>query len=237
MASRIFLTAEWRNLVAFTYAVPSSVLLPLLPSSLELDLWQGQALVSLVGFQFLDTRVIGWRAWFHRDFPEVNLRFYVRRETAEGIRRGVVFIKEIVPKPAVASLARILFGENYACLPMQSAADAGRSARYEWKFRGRENAIAVCAEGPASLPAADSLESFILEHHWGYSRWKSGGCLEYRVERPPWRVYRVTADEATVDAAGIYGPEFADALAAPRVSVIFAEGSPVSVSFGTRVRN
>jgi uncharacterized protein len=231
----IFLTAQWRNLVVLTYPVPSSILTRYLPQELELDLWQGQALTSLVGFQFLDTRVIGWPAWFHRDFPEVNLRFYVRRETSEGIRRGVVFIKEIVPKPAVASLARVLFGENYVCLPMQSVVDAGRSALYEWNFQGRTNSIAAYADGPPSLPAAESLDGFILEHHWGYSCLKDGGCLEYQVERPMWRVYPVASHEASVDAAGIYGSEFAEALASPPVSVIFAEGSGVSVSFGTRV--
>ncbi len=221
--------------MVFTYPVSPSILRPYLPQELELDLWQGQALVSLVGFQFLDTRVIGWPAWFHRDFPEVNLSFYVRRETSEGIRRGVIFIKEIVPKPAVASLARILFGENYVCMPMQWIVDAGRQARYEWTFGGRQNAIAACAQGSPSLPSADSLDSFILEHHWGYSCLKGGGCLEYRVERPAWRVYPVTSQEASVDAAGIYGSQFADALASPPVSVIFAEGSEVSVSFGARV--
>ncbi len=235
MARRIFLTAEWRNLVVFTYPVSASILTPYLPQALELDLWQGQALVSLVGFQFLNTRVIGWPVWFHRDFPEVNLRFYVRRETDEGIRRGVIFIKEIVPKLAVASLARILFGENYVCLPMQRTVNPGRQARYEWTFGGRQNAISAQSVSAPSLPPADSLDSFLLEHHWGYSCLKDGGCLEYRVERPPWRVYPVTSSEANVDAAGIYGHEFAEALARPPVSVIFAEGSEVSVSFGTRV--
>ncbi|HEX7980960.1 MAG TPA: DUF2071 domain-containing protein, partial [Gemmatimonadaceae bacterium] len=107
-----FLTAEWRWLVMLNYEVPPEVLAPYVPRGTSLDLWQGHALVSVVGFRFIETRVIGVPIPFHRHFDEVNLRFYVRRELPGGeARRGVVFIRELVPKPMIAWVARALYNE------------------------------------------------------------------------------------------------------------------------------
>jgi uncharacterized protein YqjF (DUF2071 family) len=101
---RVFLTAEWRNLAMLNYEVDQSLLLPFVPSGTTLDQWEGKTYVSLVGFRFLKTRVLGLPVPFHTNFDEVNLRFYVRRRIAGDVRRGVVFIREIVPRWAIASL-------------------------------------------------------------------------------------------------------------------------------------
>src|SRR4051794_21434553 len=133
---RVFLTAEWRYLAMLNYEIDPQVLLPRVPRGTELDLWQGRALVSMVGFRFLDTRVRGLSFPFHRDFDEVNLRFYVRRHPSDGARRGVVFIKEIVPRHAIAYIARALYNENYVCLPMRSELKTDQHslrASYRWR--------------------------------------------------------------------------------------------------------
>jgi uncharacterized protein YqjF (DUF2071 family) len=231
----IFLTAEWRNLAVLTYTIDAAMLQPHLPPGLQLDKWEGQALVSLVGFEFLDTKILGMRVPFWGSFPEVNLRFYVRRETPEGERRGVIFLKEIVPYYPVAAIARGLYNENYHHLPMSSAITAGPKAEYRWRFGGRENRIAVVAKGLPTLPDDDALDTFIVEHHWGYSRSRRGECTEYEVGRLPWRTYPIESYEIDVDVEGMYGPEFAGPLSKPPISVILAEGSPVSVAFGQRV--
>src|SRR5918996_5117390 len=114
-----FLTAEWRDLVMLNYEVDPQVLARRVPPGTELDIWQGRALVSVVGFRFLRTRVLGLPIPFHRDFEEVNLRFYVRRQAEDGWRRGVVFIKEIAPRWAIATVARVVYNENYAARPMR----------------------------------------------------------------------------------------------------------------------
>src|SRR4026208_556537 len=93
-----FLTAEWRRLAMLSFEIDPRVLSPLVPAGTELDEWQGRTFASLVGFLFLDTRVFGLAVPFHRNFEEVNLRFYVRRMASDGLRRGVVFVKEIVPR-------------------------------------------------------------------------------------------------------------------------------------------
>ena len=103
---RRFLSAVWRNLVMLNYEIEPDILRPLVPQGVELDSWKGKYFVSLVGFQFLDTRVLGMPIPFHRNFEEVNLRYYVRRRVEKGWRRGVVFVKEVVPRWAIATRGR-----------------------------------------------------------------------------------------------------------------------------------
>jgi uncharacterized protein len=231
----VFLSAEWRDLVVLTFAIPRELLTPYLLPGLELDLWEGKAMASLVGFRFLKTRVLGVPVPGHTDFPEVNLRFYVLRRTPHGIRRGVVFVKEIVPRAAIAAIARGLYGENYVRLPMDSAVEPGRRARYGWNTsREVSNWMQVEAGGAPFYPDPESLDAFIVEHHWGYSCARQT-CVEYYVSRDRWRVYPVAAHARSIDVAATYGPEFVAPLSAEPVSVIYAEGSPITVSFGARV--
>ena len=184
--------------------------------------------MSLVGFQFLDTAVSGRSIPFHRDFDEVNLRFYVRG--VEG--RGVVFIKEIVPRRAIAWVARLLYQENYVTAPMQHTIErsSGRlSAGYSWRWRGRSSFLAIEGEGEPSVPPADSAEAFILEHYWGYTRLRGGGSAAYRVEHPAWRVWRVLKTAYEVDGDALYGAGLSALLRRAPVSAILAEGSEVAV--------
>jgi uncharacterized protein YqjF (DUF2071 family) len=231
---RVFLTAEWRDLAVLTYAIDPAALKPHLPPGLRLDDWKGQAIVSLVGFRFLHTRVLSCPVPFWGSFPEVNLRFYVTRDTPQGERRGVIFIKEIVPYYAVAAIARGLYNENYHSMTMFEDVSAER-AEYRWQFEGRLNRLAVLAKGPPAMPDETSLDTFIVDHHWGYSRTRKGGLIEYEVDRVPWRTYPVAGFEVDVAVERLYGPEFAEALSKPPLSVVLAEGSGVSVSFGRKL--
>jgi uncharacterized protein YqjF (DUF2071 family) len=238
----IFLTAQWRYLVMLNYEVDPGVLAPYVPAGTVLDLWQGRSLVSLVGFQFLDTRVLGWTIPGHRHFTEVNLRFYVRREVGGETRRGVVFIKEIVPRRAIAWVARRVYGENYVALPMRaevfippSSKPITGGAAYAWRFKGRWHSLGAEIVG-APWPAIEgSEEQFITEHYWGYARRPDGGTAEYQVEHPRWNIWRAKAPRAEIDIAGLYGAEFADALACPPCSAFVADGSAIVVHRGRRL--
>lgn len=227
--SRTFLKAEWRDLVLLSFETHPATLEPFLPRGVELDDWRGRVFLSLIGFRFLESRLLGIPVPFHGNFPEVNVRFYVRRQTPEGVRRGVVFLREMAPKAAVATLARRLYGENYVRVSMTQAVEPSRSAKYSWKSAGKQNWIAARTASPPALPAHDSLETFIVDHHWGYTRTRDGGCIEYEVERPPWRVYPVESFEMRVDS------DMPLAIPAATDSVIFAEGSEVAVSYGRRI--
>ncbi len=106
--AKTFLKAEWRKLVMANYAVDPALLMNYLPNKTELDFWNGTCYVSLVGFMFQNTKVMGIKIPFHVDFEEVNLRFYVRYKDAGEWKRGVVFIKEIVPKPMLKIVANTI---------------------------------------------------------------------------------------------------------------------------------
>lgn len=216
------------------YAVDADLLRSKVPAGTELDSFGGKIFISLVGFRFLHTRVLGVGVPFHRDFDEVNLRFYVRRQEGEQIRRGVVFIREIVPRRAIAQIARLVYNENYVRLPMAHRIEAG-AAEYRWQVRSRWNRIFVETSGEGVVPADGSCDQFITEHYWGYAKQRDGSTVEYQVEHRPWRVW--TADQAGFegDMASLYGAGFSDVLRRPPDSALLAEGSPVNVYAGKRL--
>jgi uncharacterized protein len=237
---RVFLSAEWRDLVMLNYEVDPQLLRDYVPRGTELDSFGGKTYVSLVGFRFLRTKLFGVLPLpFHSDFEEINLRFYVRRREGDENRRGVVFIREIVPKRAVALIARLAYGENYARYPMRrlvSADGARKVAQYEWRLRsGQWPRIHGEGEGDPVLAADGSLEQFITEHYWGYSKQNDGGTLEYHVTHPQWRVWHSASGGFEGDAAETYGSACGGALNRPPNSAFIAEGSPVVVFKGRRI--
>jgi uncharacterized protein len=229
-----FLTAAWRTLVMLNWEVDPGVLRPYVPRGTELDAWQGRTFVSAVGFLFLGTRVLGVPVPFHRDFKEVNLRFYVGRQGPEGWRRGVCFIREIVPRRAIAALARWIYNERYVALPMRHRAESGL-AEYGWAFGGRWNTLRATFSGAPAPLVAGSQEEFITEHYWGYTAQRDGGTVEYRVEHPSWRVWKAGEAALDADVANLYGAEFAHALTAPPSSAFVADGSPIVVRRARRI--
>ncbi|HEX8695670.1 MAG TPA: DUF2071 domain-containing protein [Longimicrobium sp.] len=231
-----FLTAEWRTLVMLNYAVDPAVLRPHVPRGTELDAWNGTTFVSVVGFLFLGTRLLGVPVPLHRDFEEVNLRFYTGRRGPEGWRRGVTFIREIVPRVAIATIARAIYNEPYVALPMRHRVDVGGGhAQYGWRHRGRWCSVRARFGGEPRPLEPGSEAEFITEHYWGYTAQRDGGTVEYRVEHPPWRVWEAAEAALDCDAVALYGPAFAEALAGPPASAFVAEGSPVVVRRARRI--
>ena len=217
------------------YEVDPAVLLPRVPAGVVLDLYAGRALVSVVGFRFLRTRLLGVPVPLHRDFDEVNLRFYVRREMPDGtVRRGVTFVRELVPRAAIALVARLAYNEPYRALPMRSvvpagAPDAAGALAFEWRRDGRWERVAARTHGEATPLVPGSEAEFITEHYWGYTRQRDGGTVEYQVMHPAWRVRDAQAPELDVDVASLYGAEFVAPLRERPASAFVATGSPVTV--------
>ena len=236
--ARAFLTAEWRYLAMLNYEVDPVVLQPHVPPGTVVDTWQGKAFASMVGFLFLHTRLLGVPIPFHRTFEEVNLRFYVRQAGRVDAPRAVAFVKEIVPRPAIAWTARLVYGEKYIALPMAHTLEPGNGSpalvEYRWRFRSRWQRLGVKPVGTVQPMAPGSEEEFIAEHYWGYAGRRSG-TVEYAVEHPPWRVWQVAESWLDCDVAQLYGSEFAPYLAAPPSSAFLAEGSAVVVRQGQRL--
>jgi len=237
----VFLTAEWRYLALLNYAVDPSLLAHLVPRGTELDEFEGRTYMSLVGFRFERTRLRGIWIPFHSDFDEVNLRFYVRRTVAGEVRRGVVFVREIVPRWAIAKVAQVCFGEKYIALPMthkviEPTSEGGRvQLEYRWSYRQTGSAIRAEASGRPALPPIESREAFFIEHYWGYAADPKGGALEYQVEHDRWRIWPTASASFEGDTSELYGADLGQRLARPPDSVLVAEGSAVTVHSGQKV--
>jgi uncharacterized protein len=233
-----FLKAEWRKLAFANYEVPPQVLAPYLPFGTELDFWEDRCYVSLVGFMFMDTRLLGIPVPYHINFEEVNLRFYVRRLEKGGWKRGVVFIKEIVPRRALALVANILYGEKYEARKMVhywELNDADLSVSYQWQLGREWQSFRVTAVKELTDIVAGSEEEFITEHYWGYARASNTRTTEYEVRHPKWQKYDVLDFRIRVDFEKLYGKEFRFLNSQPPRSVMLAEGSGVTVESGRRL--
>jgi len=221
------------------YEVDASLLLPFVPAGTELDCWHGKIFASLVGFRFLKTRVLGFPCIpMHSNFDEVNLRCYVRRKEASEIRRGVVFIREIVPRRAIAFAARTFYNENYCAVPMShEIEEIGNRLKvaYRWGAGDCRSEMSLETDGSSCVAVEDSMEQFITEHYWGYAAQRDGGCVEYRVEHPSWQVWQVRNAAFKGDGERFYGKEIASLLGWEPDSAFLAGGSPVTVMRGRRL--
>jgi uncharacterized protein len=253
LGARPFLAATWRDFLMLSYEIEPRVLEPYVPRGTELDRWQGQAFVSLVGFRFCDARLHGVRVPGHQNFAEVNLRFYVRRRVDGGWRRGVVFIRELCPKRAVVAVARWVYGERFRRAPVTCHIDrdspppvsrdaaaeraaavlAPRQLAFTWRAHGHDYRLAGAVLESAHAPDAGSLAEFVVEHYWAYTAAR-GSTMEYLVTHPPWQNAETEA-EFTGDAWRLYGPRFAPFLGGPPACAFWASGSPVNVFRGERL--
>lgn len=234
-----FLKAEWRKLAIANYVIDKNILMPYVPAGTELDLWEGKCYISLVGFMFKNTRLLGIKIPFHVDFEEVNLRFYVKRFENGAWKRGVVFIKEIVPRPALTFVANTVYKENYETMPMEHEwieQQAYRTVSYKWKKGKQWHAIKVQASLEKLEIAPQSETEFITEHYWGYAKVNPQKSNEYEVKHPRWDVYQVADYQIDVDFEMVYGNSFSFLNTMEPTSVMLAEGSEITVENKTVIR-
>jgi uncharacterized protein YqjF (DUF2071 family) len=234
-----FLTAEWRHVAMLNYEVDPALLVPHLPKGTELDTHRGRHFLSLVGFLFLDTHVLGLPALFHQNFEEVNLRFYVRRKVGEEMRSGVVFLREMVPLTLVSEIAKLTYNEPYRTVPMQHTLveTNGKLQSVEFLFgRPRDQCrLALHLDGVAQEIQRGSDEEFLSVRHWGYTKQRDGGTIEYRVEHPRWRVWTDARWELDGPLGEFCDKPFADILSGVPASAFVADGSAVTVHLPERI--
>ena len=227
MKPKLFLRARWENLILITYSINPGLLEPLMPKGLEPDTINSNAFVSLVAFDFLDTKVRGIKVPFHVNFPEINLRFYVKTKE----KRGVVFIRELVPKFFIARIANLLFNENYKSIKMTNQVEKNSTVKVKHFgfYDGLKFEIRVEGENNPYLPSEDSLEHFFKEHEWGFGKSKRGETLIYRVEHPFWEIYPVKKYSLNFDFGAIYGKKWEFLNSQRPFNMTLAVGSAVKV--------
>jgi uncharacterized protein YqjF (DUF2071 family) len=239
LREKIFLSAEWRDLLMLNYEADPAILQKYVPLGTELDSFGGKTYISLVGFRFCRTKLFGIiPVPFHTEFDEINLRFYVKRREGSRIRRGVVFIAEIVPRRAIAWIARRCYSENYVRRRMAHrvlASESKMEAEYSWGTENQECKLHAKASGAPSLPATGSLEQFITEHYWGYSRQPDGGTMEYQVTHDPWKVWTTTQAQFGGNTSDLYGGELSRLMTKAPSSAFIADGSTVQVFRGRKL--
>lgn len=227
-----FLKAEWRKLIFANYQVDRELLASYVPAGTELDEWNGACYVSLIGFMFMNARLLGIKVPFHENFEEVNLRFYVKRFENGEWKRGAVFIKEIVPKRALTFVANTIYNEKYETLPMKHAWSSEcdfRTIEYKWKKKGKWNTLKVVASIDNFEIEPQSETEFITEHYWGYASVNDKKSNEYEVTHPRWNVYKIVDFEIDTDFGAIYGSKFDFLTSRKPSSVMLAEGSAITI--------
>lgn len=227
-----FLRAEWRKFAIANYAIDKELLKEYIPYGTELDIWDGKCFVSLVGFMFVNTRLFGVKIPFHTNFEEVNLRFYIRRLENGIWKRGVVFIKEIVPKHALSLIANTVYNENYVTLPMKHKwikNDNSLVVRYDWEMSSKWNNIEVKTNGKKLKLEPDSETEFITEHYWGYAKVNNSRTNEYEVTHPRWDIYDVEDYKIDLNYGSIYGEKLNFLSKREPDSIMLAEGSVITV--------
>jgi len=241
MSQSVFLSARWKYLLMANYAIDPSVLAPLVPAGCKLDFYEGKTYVSVVGFLFEDVRLKGLPIPFHTFFEEVNLRFYVVYDNGRQRKRGVVFVREIVPKPIVAWVANVIYNENYAAVPMKhdirlpKAPGDCLQVNYQWRWKGRWQTFAAKAN-PRPKPIIDgTFTEFITEHYWGYAQVNQRHTMEYAVEHPRWNAFEVQDFTLDLDVASVYGPAYTPYIQGTPASVFLADGSDVIVRDGVKL--
>lgn len=227
-----FIKAEWRRLALANYEIDPKILRKYLPPKTELDVWNGINYVSLVGFMFINTKVMGLKIPFHTNFEEVNLRFYVRHKDGQEWKRGVVFIKEIVPRHAVTIIANTIYKEHYETLKMRHNWGFEKDLRitkYEWKKDDKWYSFLIESEKEKSQIEEGSETEFITEHYWGYTKINDQTTYEYEVTHPKWNCYKIKNHSIDVDFGRVYGADFDVLTGVTPQSVMLAEGSEITV--------
>jgi uncharacterized protein len=227
-----FLKAQWKNLAIFNYEVNSTLLKNYLPHGTEIDLWKDKCYVSLVGFMFQNTTILGCHIPFHINFEEVNLRFYVKSKSRNELRRGVVFIKEIVPRRAIALVANLFYKERYEAMAMKhlwQRDSENLQVEYGWRYENEWQLLSVNAKAEPDKIIDGSEEGFITEHYYGYTKVSPIITYEYEVKHPIWKTYSIKNFEVKVDFGKVYGNDFRELTDMRPSSVILADGSEISV--------
>ena len=229
-----FLTAEWKNLVFANYIIDPDILKPYLPPKTELDYFNGNCYVSLVAFWFANTKLGGVGVPFHKNFEEVNLRFYVKHFDGNKWKRGVVFVKEIVPKPAISLMAQVIYGEHYYTFKMhhlfkEDFVNNKLVTEFYWHKGNNKNHLKTNGSLQKNTIVIDSEEEFITEHYWGYTKTRKNQTGEYQVSHPRWDIYQVDNYDIACNFEQLYGQQFGFLKDEEPSSIFIAEGSAIEV--------
>ena len=230
----VFLKAKWENIIMANYEIEPKILIPFLPKGVDLDLYDGKAYISLVGFMFKNTKLFNIPIPLLGTFEEINLRFYVTRKDGNQTKRGVVFINETIPYKLVAWMANKLYKEHYTVVPTKNnirSDEKSQKIEFKWLLNKKWNSIFVEAEIKSEKMKKNSLEKYIYEHYYGYTKIDEQKTEEYQLQHPSWKVHEVVNYKIDCDFEAMYGESFSVLNQTKPTAVFIAEGSKVAVNW------
>jgi uncharacterized protein YqjF (DUF2071 family) len=205
------LRMTWTDLAFLHWPVPVASLSPLVPGELEIEEFDGSAWVGIVPFEMRDVRIRGLPGVpTATDFPELNVRTYVRHRGRDGI---YFFSLDAASLVAVLA-ARTFTGLRYWHANMR----IDRTTKGIW-YESRR--VMETADGRAELigayrPVGDvftsepgTFEYWSTERYTLFSRW-AGKPMRIDIEHERWPLQKATAEierNSMASAAGIALPD------------------------------
>ena len=239
-----FVSAYWSDLILLSYAVPDRLLLPRI-APFDLDYWDGQAYVSVVGFHFGKTRILGVPPGpllpNVANFAQWNLRTYVRRKVnevgsshAKQAAGGIVFLKEFVPSPMVTGLVRTLYNENYVTAPLSLTLQSEGNTLdvcYSLEVGGRKHTIAAKSVLAPSKLKAGSADEFFIERYWGSPGAYGNKVISFQIAHAPWNTYDISSCDVDADFGLLYGKDWEFLNNRKPDYAAWCDGSSVGISW------
>lgn len=228
MARLPLMSAEWHRLAMLHFDADAAALRRHVPPGTELDLWHGQATLSVVGLLSRHTRVLGLLpAAMPPSFAQINVRTYVRRPGrpgdphlgADGCRHGAVFLCELVPRPLLAACARA-YGEPYFTAATGHEFASG-GVRYQWRLGDEWQGMTLTFTGAPTLLRPGTEAEFLAMRHWGYN-FRGRQC---QVEHPRWQFWRAEPTDLALDFGPLLPQALTEALGRGPRSAHLAVGS------------
>lgn len=185
---------RWHDLLFAHWEVPSNVLRRAVPAPLEIDVHENRAWIGVVPFTMSGVRLSGMPAlpWVSA-FPELNVRTYVRYRNLAGV---YFFSLDAGNRCAVAAARR------WYRLPYYRARMEVHRLGEEVEYRSRRThrgaaparlEVRYRATGEAALPAAGSLDHWLVERY-RFLMVSKGKVFAGEIHHPAWRLRPATAE-------------------------------------------
>ena len=220
---RVVMYQNWSKILLLHWPVPVEMLRPLIPESLEIDTFDGQAYVSLVPFTMNGIRPRGFPSVKHvSDFHEINVRTYV---VHNGVP-GVWFFSLDAANRMAVKLARTWFHLPYhhASIDLTQERDRITYTSIRKGEKSIECQLKYLITGAPIPTPPGSLNNFLVERYILFTEYK-GRLMSGQVHHVPYPLQTAkleSLEESMVQSVGVVRAE-----SAPIVH--YAEGLNVEI--------
>jgi uncharacterized protein YqjF (DUF2071 family) len=184
----------WNDLLFAHWSLRPELLRPLVPTPLEVDLYEGEAWLGITPFLISGARARGMPPlpWLSR-FPELNVRTYV----SFGGRSGIYFFSLDAARRAAVAAARRAYRLPYFQADMEYDREGReihyRSQRMDPTGPGAEFRASYRPSGPLLPIEAGRIERWLAERYCLYVVDEQHHVLRGEIHHRPWPLQPATA--------------------------------------------